>query len=251
MPCPRRLRIGLLSPEESSRVTSSRPARMADRRHPRDPSGLTWCLRRPESPRRAHARSWRAGRSLCGADAHGQGRDRRRRRASPLSKDPARRDSIGSRCPRFLMRRNGLVVGDRHHRTPDKGRQGLLRRRPRRVLPEGGGLVHRSEPGDIAGHQCARHAVQHQHQLRNPEYRQNPPPAIRLCFGCSQVTRRSDVSIWSRPTSTRRTDVVRWNPPLATLRWGKSTLGGLNMVPPRFLAETDGVGFERRIPARN
>jgi len=73
----------------------------------------------------------------------------RRVHQPPTAADPGR--------PALHPARTQPAVGHRHHRTPNSGREGLLRRRAGRLLPQGGRLVHRLDADSQPGHQRSGH----------------------------------------------------------------------------------------------
>jgi hypothetical protein len=110
---------------------------------------------------------------------HAPGRDQRLAHAqisASTAPDPYRERP---RQPRLHPGSTRHVLGHRHHRTPHPRRQGLLRRRPRQLLPPGRRLVHRRVANLIPGHQRTQHGHQqpatqrrHRHSLRSRGPRQ-------------------------------------------------------------------------------
>jgi putative transposase len=100
---------------------------------------------------RLHGAAW-AARIQEAVPPHGQRRDHRRPGRAPV-RPPSPRP----------------VVGHRHHRAPDARGQGVLLRSAGRVLPPGGGLVHRHPSGHPAGNQRPWHGDQQPQPATRPD----------------------------------------------------------------------------------
>ncbi len=143
----------MVRPKGPAAIAADDPSRVAHRPDPPGPHRIErhiWC---PQGPRRADDGVRRHGGSQRCGDAHVACRDRWPAwEPSTTTQDAWTSDGPGSRRPPVHEGRTGRTLGDRHNRTPDQRREGLLRCRPRHIQSPGRGLVDRLVTDRHSGH---------------------------------------------------------------------------------------------------